>query len=53
MQMKGCYRFLVQIVQISCQVDEVVIAQWLAQWLTNNVVPGLSPGKGDNLLISD
>ena len=32
---------------------QVVIGQWLAWRLTTSEVPGLNPGKGDNLSISD
>ena len=33
--------------------DQVVIAQWLAQRRATGEVPGSDPGKGKNLLISD
>ena len=33
--------------------NQVVIAQWLAWRLATGDVLGLSPGKGENLLISD
>ena len=34
-------------------INQVVIAQWLAWRLATSEVPGLNPGKGENLLISD
>ena len=32
---------------------QVVIAQWLSQWLAAGDVPGSNPSKGNNLIISD
>ena len=32
---------------------QVVIAQWLAQWLATGEVRGSNSGEGDNLFISD
>ena len=32
---------------------QVVIGQWLAWRLTTSEVPGLNPGKGENLSITD
>ena len=35
------------------KLEQVVIAQWLAQQLVAGVVPSSNPGKGENLLNSD